>query len=121
MSGITSYYDDSLNCHPISIYELVIFLDNILIYFHDVLQWSLLGGGGCVLRLLRHAGHSSVPLRVLLDHLLRGPDGLPGGDVLHDGLEDGHHQQEEAELDDRGRLQQHQQGQNQEGGPQNVR
>ena len=85
------------------------------------MQRSLLGRGGGVLRLLRDAGHSPFPLRVLLDHLLLGPDGVAGGDVLHDGLEDGHHQQEEAEPVDRGRVHQHQQGQNQEGSPQNVR
>ena len=89
--------------------------------FNIVFQRPLLWRGGCVLRLLRHAGHSPVPVWVLLDHLLRGPDGVAGGDVHHDGLEDGHHQQAEAEPDDRGWDSQHGQGKNQEGSPQNVR
>ena len=87
----------------------------------NAFQRSLLWRGGCVLRLLRNAGHPALPLRVLLDHLLRGPDDQPGGDVHHDGLEDGHHQQAETEPHDRGRVTQHRQGQNKEGRPQDVR
>ena len=83
--------------HSLSIIDKRMIIQTPFIFYF---QWSIFKWKCKILRLLWYDRSSRISVRIFFYCVLSRAHGVPGGDVLHDGLEDDCDVQKETELDE---------------------